>query len=396
MAPRRAGSAVLAALLILAAACDGDSGPPTPEPTPAAVRPAWTEVALPVPAGATGRRLIVRDAAECGGRWYVVGAVGGQGDATEPAAWSSPDARTWTAMRLRPKTYYGIRNVLYSAACKDGRLAAIGGKVGGAHGNPRVSSWYQLPDGSLDEVIAAFTLYGGPHAVNVARLVAGPAGFLIVGNRSRGAAVWTSPDSAEFVIHEGLPGLSSDDGTETWLFDAVAMPGGWLAAGGQIRAGKFERDPLAWTSPDGLRWTREEIAYTGEYEEFQRVTRQAGGDAVAIGLRGRAFGAWRRGGDGWAAVARFGAASDKGVPMVRGLVATPSGLLAATGSNGAHALWRSVDGGRTWGDVRLPVPVRTGAGREVAVAAGPGAVLLLTDDGASGGAWLAPLPLPNG
>jgi hypothetical protein len=174
------------------------------------------------------------------------------------------------------------------------------------------------------------------------------------------------------------------------------MPQGWLAAGGQIRDGRIDRDPLAWTSPDGLRWTREDVAQTDEYEELQRVTRDPGGDAVAVGLRGRTFGAWRRDGDGWAAAARFGAASDKGVPMVRGLVATPSGLLAVTGDGTTHALWRSADGGRTWGDVRLPVPVQTGAGREVAAAAGPGAVLLLTDDGASGRAWLAPLPLPNG
>jgi hypothetical protein len=389
------GPAVLAALLSLGgglAACDGDPEGAPPSPTPAAVRPAWTEVALPVPPGATSRRLVVRDAVECGGRWYVVGAVAGAGDATAPAAWSSPDARTWTPLRMRPKTYYGIRNVLYSAACANGRLAAIGGKVGGAHGNPRVSSWRQLPDGSLDEVIAAFTLYGGPHAVNVARLTAGPAGFLIVGNRTSGAAVWTSPDGAEFTIHEGTPGLASDPGTETWLFDAVAMPGGWLAAGGEIRKGHIERDPLAWTSPDGRRWTREKVGYTDEYEELQRVVRGADGDAVAVGLRHRAFGAWRREGDRWAAAARFGAASDKGVPMVRGLVATASGLLAATGSGGAHALWRSVDGGRTWGPVRLPVPVPTGAGRDVAIATGPAGILLLTDDGRAGRAWLAPLP----
>ncbi|HEU5109152.1 MAG TPA: hypothetical protein VFT95_11455, partial [Micromonosporaceae bacterium] len=259
-----------------------------------------------------------------------------------------------------------------------------------------VASWYQLPDGSLDEVIAAFTLYGGPHAVNVARMVAGDDGFLIVGNRSRGAAVWTSPDSAQFAIHEGVPGLASDDGTETWLFDAVATPSGWLAAGGQIRADRIDRDPLAWTSPDGLRWTREDVPQTDEYEEFQRVVREPGGDAVAVGLRGRTFGAWRRGDDGWAAAARFGAASGKGVLMVRGLVATPSGLLAATGDGATHALWHSADGGRSWRTVRLPVPTPTGAGRDVAVAAGPAGVVLVTDDGRSGRAWLAPLPLPNG
>ena len=44
----------------------------------------------------------------------------------------------------------------------------------------------------------------------MARLVAGPAGFLITGNRTSGAAVWTSPDASEFEIIEAAPGLASD------------------------------------------------------------------------------------------------------------------------------------------------------------------------------------------
>ena len=58
------------------------------------VRPRWHALALPMPAGPTGR-LMLRDAVACAGRWYVVGAVGGADGATRPAAWTSTDARTW-------------------------------------------------------------------------------------------------------------------------------------------------------------------------------------------------------------------------------------------------------------------------------------------------------------
>jgi hypothetical protein len=394
MFPGRPAAAVLTVLLLACGlvGCDRAAEPPAPDP---GVRPAWQEVALPLPAGATGR-VVTRDAARCADRWYVVGAVAGPGGDTAPAAWTSADARSWTAVAVRPKTYYGHRNVLYTAACRDGRLAAVGGKVGGAHGNPRVSSWRQLPDGSLDEVIAAFTLYGGPSAINVARLVAGPPGFLIVGNRVSGAAVWRSPDAAEFTILEGAPGLASDPGGETWAFDAVAGKAGWVLAGGLLRRGRFDRDPFAWTSPDGTAWTRDDAPSTKEYEELQRVAIDTDGTPVAVGLRGRAFGAWRREAAGWVAVARFGAPGDKGVPRVRGLAVTSAGLLAATNDGAAHALWLSVDGGRSWRTVSAPVAVPAGADSDVAVIPGGDLVVLLTDDARAGRVWLAPVPFGGG
>jgi hypothetical protein len=354
------------------------------------LRPGWHEVTLPVPAG-TGR-AVPREAAECGGRWYVVGAVAAPDGATAPAAWTSADARTWTAMTVRPHTFYGRQNVLYTVACRDGRVAAVGGKVGGAHGNPRVSSWHQRDDGSLDEVLAGFELYGGPYAVNVARLTAGPPGWLIVGNRISGAAVWVSPDSAEFRIVEGAPGLASDEAGETWGFDAAPVPGGWLTVGGLILHGRSDRDPLAWTSPDGRTWTRTAVPGTEEYDELQRVV-LADGTPVAVGLRGRAFGAWRRDGDRWVSAGGFGAPADGGVPAVRGLAATAGGVLAATSDGRAHALWLSPDRGGSWRDVSAPVAMPAGADKAVALAAGAARVLLLVDDGRAGRAWIAPAPL---
>ena len=46
-------------------------------------------------------------------------------------------------MTVAADSYYGVRSVIFTADCRDGRLAAIGGRPGGAHGNPRVSSYHQ-------------------------------------------------------------------------------------------------------------------------------------------------------------------------------------------------------------------------------------------------------------
>ncbi len=199
---------------------------------------------------------MLRDVTACGGRWYIVGAVGGPGDATRPAAWTSADGVSWESVRIVADSYYGRQNILYSVACTDGRFAAVGAKSGGAHANPRVSSWVRRADGALAEVRAGFELYGGPQAVNVARMVAGPSGFMIVGNRVSGAAVWLSEAAGEFEILEGVPGLATDEHGVTWLFDATPVDGGWLAVGGIIGPGRIDRDPLAWRSSDGRSWQR--------------------------------------------------------------------------------------------------------------------------------------------
>jgi hypothetical protein len=140
------------ALILLPAACGHAPTPPPPQP----MQPTWQEQQLPVPAGPTGR-LAVRDATICGSHWYVVGAVIGPDDSTRPAAWTSPDGQRWSSLTFHPRTFYGEQAVLYTAACRDDGFAAVGAKSGGAHGNPRVTTWYQRDDGVMDEVLAAFS-----------------------------------------------------------------------------------------------------------------------------------------------------------------------------------------------------------------------------------------------
>ncbi|WBB91782.1 hypothetical protein [Verrucosispora sp. WMMC514] len=377
-AVRRTAALVVLCLLLVMGCRSGTPGPDEAPP----LRPDWRELTLPAPPGAPGR-LMLRDVTACGGRWYLVGAVGGPGDATRPAAWTSADGVSWESVRIVADSYYGRQNVLYSVACTDGRFAAVGAKSGGAHANPRVSSWVRRADGALVEVRAGFELYGGPQAVNVARMVAGGSGFMIVGNRVSGAAVWLSEAAGEFEILEGAPGLATDEHGVTWLFDATPVDGGWLAVGGIIGPGRIDRDPLAWRSSDGRSWQRVPVPGTDEYDELQRVVR-VDGEPVAVGLRGRAFGGWRAGPDGWARTGGFGAAASSGVPAVRGLSIFDGQVVTAVNDGVRHALWSSADRGASWRPVALPREVPAGPVSSAAVFGEPGRLLLVLDDGAAG------------
>lgn len=58
---------------------------------------------------------------------------------TRPAAWFSPDRETWTPVPVYARTYWGRRAILNSIAYSRDRIAVVGARSGGAHGNPRVT-----------------------------------------------------------------------------------------------------------------------------------------------------------------------------------------------------------------------------------------------------------------
>jgi hypothetical protein len=225
--------------------------------------------------------------------------------------------------------------------------------------------------------------------VNVARMDAGPDGFLIAGNRMTGAAVWRSPDAARFGIVERAPALASDASGETWAFDSTDTTDGWLVAGGFLPKGRIDRDAIGWRSADGAAWQRVPAAgATNAYEELQRVT-LLGGVPVAVGLAGQSFGAWRLANGAWQPVGRFGSAPPGAAGTVRALTVAGPRLYAVTGDGTSYALWASGDQGRRWRAAVLPARVTTGPENTVAVAGGAGVAVLLTDDGTVGRTYVA-------
>jgi hypothetical protein len=387
---------VLAGLLVASLlGCDAD-GDDADRSSPPALD--WQEVELPMPPGPTGR-LAVRDATVCGDEWVLVGGVFMTDDLTRPALWSSPDGKTWTSRPVEPTDYWAQRSVLSSVACQeDGTLAMIGGKSGGAHGNPRVSSWHQREDGVYVDVIAGYTLYGGAEATNVSRMAAGPDGFLISGNRVSGAAVWTSPDALEFELHDDVHELANSAGRVTLAIGQVHDGAEWTLVGSASLTDRLARVPMAWTSPDGLTWTEERVPRTDEFNDLEQVT-PVGDGLVAVGLRGRAYGVWTRDADGeWELGEAFGEVQTAGgSPAVSSLVSLADvadddrRLLAAVADGESYQLWASTAAG-TWDQVPVPLAPEVGSERTLTVAGRGDDVLLLADDAAQGRVWLATWP----
>jgi hypothetical protein len=398
-APQRKALAAFGAVLLAAVmGCTAEDPPPAP---PEPVTLPWQEVSLPPPP--PGERNVLRSAAACDGQWFLVGAYG-RGEDTRPAAWRSRDGVTWTAMAVAADSYYGVRSEMSTAACRDGRLVTLGGKPGGAHGNPRISSYHVVTaaDGTeiLTEVGASFELYGGPRANNVGRMTAGPLGYLIVGNRTAGAAVWLSPDGAAFEILEGVPTLATDADRVTWAADAAALGSEWIVVGGTIAAGRTDRDVAAWRSTDGRTWAEMPVESDPvAYDELSVVVGHEG-SLVGIGSQGPAFQAWRLESDGWRRAGAFGStrASATGgrrtAVIAADLAAAGADLLGLVTVGGAYHLWHSVDGGQSWRPVSAPAPMPAGPQRGAAVVGGTGSsgqMLLAVDDGTTARVFLTAL-----
>ena len=310
---------------------------------------------------------------------------------------AATDGRTWAPLPLRPISYYGERAILYAVGCHEGRVAVVGARAGGAHGNPRVRTWRQdADDGGLTEVPAEFELYGGPEAVSASRMVGGSGGWLIAGARTSGAAVWLSPDAADFRLVDRAAALASDAGLTTLATDAVSVPDGWLVGGGGRPAGRADRDPFVWFSGDGRSWTRLALPATGDDEIVQRLAR-VGSTVYAVGVRGSAFQAWVSEPAGgatsagtWRAVGRFGATGAGAVAGVESVAGGVDGLVAMTVAAGGHRLWRSAAGASSWLPVVLPADVATGGDTSAAVAVLAGRVVVTVDDGVAARVWFAP------
>lgn len=210
------------AMLGVLACLGGCAGPVTPPPPP---EPSWTEVHLP----AAPSELLIGDLVRCADGWYAAGGLLDAAGATRPAVWYSGDGRDWQALPVAASSFYGRQQVLFSLACRDGGLAALGSKNGGQHGVPRISSWRRDGAGALSEVPAPSELYGGPRALTVAAIVGRPSGWLIAGNRVgptelATATVWLSPDASGFVAHPDAIGLASTPEGDTTARGVVAGP----------------------------------------------------------------------------------------------------------------------------------------------------------------------------
>jgi len=382
--------------LLLVAGCTSSASP-----APAIGTLAWHAVTLP--ADPRGRDM-VRAVSQCDGTWYAAGAILTSDGTTVPAAWASRDRVTFTPIRVSPVSYYGARDAFTTLACRGGSLVALGSSAGGAHGNPRPSTWLSTGGGPLTEHPAGFELFGGENQIGLGSMSAGPAGFLLTGARidrtgGAGAAVWTSPTGRVFTLHDGDPGLESDvDHGITEISAAAVLGGGFLGVGDITppHSAMAARDPLAWTSPNGVTWQRIPFPRTAADDMLLNAVSDGSG-VTAVGTDGSRFTAWTASASatGWRQVGGFGeVAHGTGTqtPAVPSIVSTGTGIAYAVVSTAAeYQLWRGHDG--TFTRVALPeavsaTPVRAGPRVVVAASAGP-ELMLGIDDGTTAHIWFA-------
>ncbi|MGY0235374.1 hypothetical protein [Longispora urticae] len=302
--------------------------------------PDWRPVDLPATGTAT-----VSEIARCADGWYAVGAVDGH-----PAAWRSADGRGFTVVPVTPRSAYGPEHELVSVACAAGRLTALGVAHGGAHGNRRSGTW-SLRDGVLVEQVAPPELYGGPRDAGLARVAAGPAGFLVSGNHP-GSTGWVSADGGEF-----RPGYADEN---LRAYDGAVTTAGFVLVGDRV-----------WRSADGARWSVETPGLT-----LHRAA-TADGELLAAGPSGRRFELW--GGPGWRRLVRFGDTAGTTPPHVVGLAPGPGGAYAAVASGTRLGLWLCQgDAARS---VPLPVAPAHVPGARLVLATGDGQVVVGAGDG---------------
>ncbi len=370
---------------MLPVACDADA-----DPDPDLVEPDWHAAALPDPSGPPGR-IAVRDAVSCGGVWTAVGGVvlaePSETQDARPAAWRSTDGATWTALDVTATTYWGRRAILSTVACARDEVVAVGARSGGAHGNPRVTTFFEK-EGTLDDRRAPFNLYGGATATNVGPIAGGDPGWLIAGNRITGPAVWHSSDGRDFTIEEDVPGLADEDDFVSLAQGAAWDGDDWVVVGGGNERSTLDREPVVWVSPDATSWERLDVPGSDGFDDLERVI-EVDDDLVALGLRGDGFGVWRRDGDDWSMGESFGVLPEdaRRSPFVSSLVDGGRGLWATTSDGATYALWQSSNGDE-WTRAGIPEQApETGGERILTVAAEGETVLLLADDGTGGRLW---------
>lgn len=188
-------------------------------------------------------QAIMADVAALPGDGYV--SVGYVYPGWRPVAWTSPDAMTWTLSRLGATEF----TFPVALAVRDETIVAVG-----RSGNLPVA--WATSDGRTWHDHTVPTLGSVAVAERMTTVVATPSGFIAGGSVGpelfeRHARFWMSPDGRSW---QAIP----DDGpafADAEVRSIVRWGSGFVAVG-VLGSGQRPTGSVAWTSPDGIRWTR--------------------------------------------------------------------------------------------------------------------------------------------
>ena len=275
------------------AACSGSVRSPSPSPLPSPVlgidwgraapveRPAdaFAEPStLPVPEG-TGRSghplhypglAILADVVGLPAGGYV--AVGYVYPGWHPAAWTSPDAITWSLQDM------GAEEFTFPVAAvsgPDGSIVAVG-----RSGSDPVA--WTSPDGHRWTRHEVATLSKGSVAERMTTVIATPDGFLAGGSAGpeladRHARFWRSADGVRWT-----PVPDDADGLANAEVRSIVRVGDRYVAVGLVGSVQSITGSVAWTSADGETWARVDDAALAGGRAVALTTAPFGG-VVAVG-----------------------------------------------------------------------------------------------------------------
>jgi hypothetical protein len=277
---------------------------------------------------------------------------------------------------VRGVSAYGLVAKWTSIAFDGERVEAIGGQLGGAHGNTRWSVWTGSAS-SIVEQPQGFWTFGGYEMGDLVGIVRTPSGPAVIGSwqsasAGQDIAVWT-PSGADWVRQNsaGTP-LESTRDALSFPLGAANLGQGIMIAGWELTGGK--QVPAVWRSATGATgWVNAKLPDAGQ--AGQALALRCWADTCVIS--GRVDGklaAWRLTGDTWA---RLAGVPDIGVGDRDKLVAPVevNGRLVQVVPDGGHVKIARADGDRwTVRDTTGPsgtVTAVTAVGDTIYVLAGP-------------------------